>query len=205
MKDLEIRGAGNLFGYEQSGQISKVGLELYNKILTQAVKEKGDGPLDEKREKLIVVFKGSAQIPSDYMPLVQDRLYFYQKISSVTNLKNLNEVSAELRDRFGPLPSEAETLFRLSQIQCSLYSFPLSKCNIDKFSLSFVLDAIPKGVSPQDFFDSLQRVLKGEARLFKIETIKTGSLLVRFETTSLDDSFSLALLFHELFSRVLSL
>ena len=205
MKDLEIRGAGNLFGYEQSGQISKVGLELYNKILTQAVKEKGDGPLDEKREKLIVVFKGSAQIPSDYMPLVQDRLYFYQKISSVTNLKNLNEVSAELRDRFGPLPGEAETLFKLSQIQCSLSSFPISKCNINKFSLSFVLDAIPKGVSPQDFFDSLQRVLKGEAHPFKIETIKNGSLLVSFETASLDDSFSLALLFHELFSRVLSL
>ena len=205
MKDLEIRGAGNLFGYEQSGQISKVGLELYNKILTQAVKEKEGGSLDEKKEKLTLVFKGAAQIPSDYMPLIQDRLYFYQKISRVTSLENLSEVSAELRDRFGPLPSETETLFNLSQIQCSLYLFPLSKCNINGASLSFVLDAVPDEVNPKVFFDSLQRVLKEETRPFKMETIKTGSLLVSFETTSLEDSFSLALLFHELFSRVLSL
>ncbi len=204
MKDLEIRGAGNLFGYEQSGQISKVGFELYNKILTQAVRENHGGETGIEKEKLAVVYAGSAQIENDYMPMVQDRLYFYQKLSETKTVAQLDEIRTELRDRFGPIPKVAEDLFKVSSIQCSLYQYPISKCTINSASTSFVLDAVPGEMDPQQFFESLQTTLNNYPHPFRIETGKTGALIVSFKTQSISDSFSLAQKFGELFSRIIS-
>ena len=204
MKDLEIRGAGNLFGYEQSGQISKVGFELYNKILTQEIQKKKGVEDDSKKEKAKIVFGGSAQIEKDFMPLVQDRLYFYQKLSSETTVFGLEKIRSELRDRFGPIPKETETLFKITQIQCSLFPYPISKCNLGPSFTSFVLDAVPNEKDPLAFFVSLQRVLNESFYVFKIEPLKSGSLVVSIETSSTGESFSLAMQFQELFSRVLS-
>ncbi|MBN4080722.1 DEAD/DEAH box helicase [Caldithrix abyssi] len=204
MKDLEIRGAGNLFGYEQSGQISRVGFELYNKILTQTLHEKkGDKPV-LKKEKLTVVYSGSAQIEANYMPLVQDRLYFYQEISEANTIERLDEIHKELRDRFGLIPQEAENLFKIASIQCSLYQYPVSKCTINGSSSSFVLDNVPKEMPPEQFFDSLQKTLNTYPHPFRIETGKTGVLIISFKTQSIEDSFSLTQRFGELFSQIIS-
>ena len=72
MRDLEIRGAGSLFGYKQSGQISRIGFELYNKILSDVLSNKQGEVLIEEKEKTSVVFSGPAFIDEGYMPLVQD-------------------------------------------------------------------------------------------------------------------------------------
>jgi len=204
MKDLEIRGAGNLFGYEQSGQISKVGFELYNKILTQAINEKQGDISGIKKEKLAVVYSDSARIDNVYMPLVQDRLYFYQKLSEADTVDQVDEIHQELRDRFGPIPREAENLFKVSHLQCSLYEYPISKCTISSSSASFVLEAIPEKTDPQHFFNSLQNTLNNYPYPFRVETGKAGSLVVSFNTTSVRDSLTLALQFKELFSQIIS-
>ena len=89
MKDLELRGSGNLFGLEQSGRVARVGLNLYNKILAESVREsqgkRANGGVFLPR----VIFSGDALFPSTYMPLVEDRLYYYQSISETKKTKDL--------------------------------------------------------------------------------------------------------------------
>ena len=203
MKDLEIRGAGNLFGLEQSGQISRVGFELYNKILTQSIQENLSGCLAPEKEKPIVIYSGSAQISSDYMPLVQDRLYFYQKLSETKTVKQVNQIREELRDRFGPMPPETENLFQISEIQCVLYQYPISKCTINRLSVSFVLGAFPMDGGPGIFFKSLKNALDTGSYPYQIDPRGGDSFLVSFKTSSFSDSCSISLRFGELFSRIL--
>ena len=201
MKDLEIRGAGNLFGYEQSGQISKVGFELYNKILNRAVLEKrGEGP-PVKKEKLSVLYSGSAQIEKEYMPLVQDRLFFYQKISAATAVSAIRAIEDEMIDRFGPLRDQTVNLFKIANLQCALYFYPFSKCKISGAGFSINLEAVPSGVSPQVFFERLRRVFRGSAHPLNLVAGRSGVLVLSFKAASLSDSFSFSKKFVELFSR----
>ena len=202
MKDLEIRGAGNLFGYEQSGQISNVGFELYNKILGQAVLEKRGEGSPEKREKISVIYSGSAQINKEYMPLVQDRLYFYQKISVATTVGAIGAVKNEIIDRFGPLREETKNLFSIANFQCALYSYPFSKCKISRTEFSIDLEAVPSGMRPQLFFERLRKVFYSNPYPFKVITGRSGVLVLSFKTSSLFESFSFSKKFVELFSRV---
>ena len=129
MRDLEIRGAGSLFGYKQSGQISRIGFELYNKILTDVLSNKQGEVLAEEKEKASVVFSGPAFIDEGYMPLVQDRLSFYQKFSLVFAVDELFEIKEEFLDRFGVFGKNIENLFLITEIQCLLYPHPVSMQN----------------------------------------------------------------------------
>ena len=147
MKDLELRGAGNPFGYEQSGQISKVGFVLYNKMLAESVLDKRPSEGSYKKEKPSLVFAGPAHLDRDYMPRVQDRLSFYQKISETQSAKQLDRVCEELRDRFGPIPAVTKNLIKTSLIQCLLCSGPIKKCKISSSSASFYLSSPPDAVS----------------------------------------------------------
>jgi|TARA_Y100000310_G_scaffold139466_1_gene138785 transcription-repair coupling factor (superfamily II helicase) len=203
MKDLEIRGAGNLFGYEQSGQISKVGFELYNKILSEAIKERRGEEICPEKDKLSIVFSGGAQINADYMPLVQDRLYFYQKISDVKTKGGLNKIRHELKDRFGTIPPDTEMLLKLSSIQCALYPYPVSKCVINAKESQFILDKIPAGMDPSKFFELLRVALKLNPNPYSIKTTKTGSLSISIKTQSVAESFIVAKVFEELLLKII--
>ncbi|MDF5638029.1 transcription-repair coupling factor, partial [Vibrio parahaemolyticus] len=106
--DLEIRGAGELLGAEQSGQIQSVGFTLYMEMLEQAVqalKEGKEPSLDELlREQTEVEMRIPALLPDDYIPDVNTRLSMYKRIASVTSSDELSELKVELIDRFGLLP-----------------------------------------------------------------------------------------------------
>ena len=125
MRDLEIRGAGNLLGSAQSGHIHDVGLELYSQLLSQAVEELkqrqieglGEGSDDDgltssglPRLELPL----PARIPDSYMEHLPSRLAVYQRIARLKNQKEVDELREELRDRFGPLPAETENLLVLA-------------------------------------------------------------------------------------------
>ena len=202
IKDMEIRGAGNLFGYEQSGQISNVGFELYNKILNQALRESLGEKTSKQKDKLSVVFSGDALIKNEYMPLVQDRLYFYQKISEALSVDDIFSVREELVDRFGPLPIETETLLTISSLQCALYSYPILKIFIKPNVFSVVLGGVPAGLGPSAFFQRLSEAFQDSGRPYKIKNGGEGSLVIAFETVSIKDSLGFSFKFAELFSPV---
>ena len=109
MRDLEIRGAGNLLGTQQSGHIAAVGYELYCQLLENAVRR-----LKQMPPKLSIdvdlALPGQAYLPADYVPDMRLKIDLYRKLSRVTNPDELLEYRAELTDRFGPLPEAVERM-----------------------------------------------------------------------------------------------
>ncbi len=110
MRDLEIRGAGNLLGEEQHGEIAAVGLEMYNRLLEQAVHSLQGRPLEEAPVQVTVALPQPAFLPRAYIAEEQLRLRCYQDLAGCVNETELERRARGLADRFGPLPPEAEAL-----------------------------------------------------------------------------------------------
>jgi transcription-repair coupling factor (superfamily II helicase) len=110
MRDLEIRGAGNLLGEEQHGEIAAVGLEMYNHLLNQAVSALQGKPLVESPVQVTVSLPVAASLPPNYVSDERLRLRCYQDLAACTTERELETAADGLRDRFGPLPPEAEGL-----------------------------------------------------------------------------------------------
>ena len=106
--DLDIRGAGNLLGEEQSGHIREVGFELYQSMLEEAVMalKGGEGGVIEDQWSPRINLGTSVLIPEDYVPDLQVRLGLYRRLSAVESHDAIEAFAAELIDRFGPLPEE---------------------------------------------------------------------------------------------------
>jgi transcription-repair coupling factor (superfamily II helicase) len=116
MKDMEIRGAGNLLGREQSGDIYSVGFDLYLKLLDDAVKRLEDSRYEAETETLLEL-EYSGFIPDTYIDSPQEKMEVYKKIAAVRTKDELERVYGELLDRFGPLPDEAASLLALAEIR----------------------------------------------------------------------------------------
>jgi len=118
LKDLEIRGAGNLFGYKQSGNMAAVGFEMYCKLLQEAVDE-STGSANAIKPPPKISIPIDAMLDNKYVALVQDRLYFYQQLSEVNNAKAIDKIEEELLDRFGKLPESAKNLMYITKLRTS--------------------------------------------------------------------------------------
>ncbi len=116
MKDMEIRGAGNLLGKDQSGDIYSVGFDLYLRLLEEAVERLSDETYVEQYEVLMEL-EYSGFIPETYVSIPQTKMEIYKKIASVSDNEELESVLAELEDRFGPIPKEVQSLLALAQIR----------------------------------------------------------------------------------------
>lgn len=119
MKDLEIRGAGNLLGPEQHGQMNSVGFDLYCKLLAESIQDlKGEDIPDTTAKDTITVDIGlDALIPEDYVTDLALKMNLYQRIALVTELSQTEALEKEIRDRFGPLPEQVENLFLLLNLK----------------------------------------------------------------------------------------
>src|SRR5437764_85345 len=116
MRDLEIRGAGNLLGTQQSGHIAAVGYEMYCQLLENAVRKLRNQPLRTHLEVTIDV-PWPAFLPREYVPGQKLRIEVYRRLARVRRLDRLEDFKGELRDRFGPLPERAEWLLRLAELR----------------------------------------------------------------------------------------
>jgi len=123
LRDLEIRGAGNLLGAQQHGHIAAVGYDLYSKLLGEAVRELSGQPSSTAVEP-VVSAPVEGFLPEDYVPEVNQRLALYKRLSGTADLEGLADIRAELADRFGALPQEAEQL--LDVVRLRLAARPLS-------------------------------------------------------------------------------
>jgi transcription-repair coupling factor (superfamily II helicase) len=116
MKDLEIRGAGNLLGGEQSGHIASVGFDLYVRLVGEAVAEFKGEAQDELRE-VKVELPVDAHLPHDYLPGERLRLEAYRKLAAVSSEEDLEAVRAELEDRYGEPPTQVVNLFEVARFR----------------------------------------------------------------------------------------
>jgi len=134
--DLEIRGAGELLGEEQSGQIESIGFTLYMQLLDEAVKAIREGrtpnadlPLSHGTE---INLRIPALIPDDYLPDVHNRLMLYKRIASVRSKDALKELQVEMIDRFGLLPEPAKNLVRQTELRLRAEALGITKIDAGK-------------------------------------------------------------------------
>jgi transcription-repair coupling factor (superfamily II helicase) len=149
MRDLEIRGAGNLLGAEQSGHITAVGFELYCQLLKQSVGSmKGEKVKPRVGVRVALDFLLDAtNLPENYAPESQHRIEIYRKLAQATEKTALEELQKEMRDRFGPMPPSVELLLSLGELKilASERSITLVEVKEDKIMLKRNNDFITLG------------------------------------------------------------
>ncbi len=118
MRDLEIRGAGNLLGDEQSGHVAAIGFELYVEMLQEAVALGGGGAPPEREVRVEIPV--SAYIPSDYVPLEATKIELHRRIARAEDREGVAALRAELEDRFGPVPEAVEALLSVQRLRIGL-------------------------------------------------------------------------------------
>jgi transcription-repair coupling factor (superfamily II helicase) len=116
LKDMEIRGAGNLLGRQQHGEILSVGFDMYLRILDDAIAEMSDTP-EETAPEVLLDLDYSGFIPNDYISNQTEKMEIYKKISSIQTDLDLGKIVSELEDRFGPLPDEVNSLLSISELR----------------------------------------------------------------------------------------
>jgi transcription-repair coupling factor (superfamily II helicase) len=138
MKDLEIRGAGNLLGGEQSGHIEGVGFDLYVRMVGEAVQQfKGDGTIQEEAVEVKIDLPIDAHLPEAYIEAERLRLEIYRKLASARTDETLQEVVAEVTDRYGDPPAQVANLVAVAKLRLLARKYGLSEISLQGKHIRF--------------------------------------------------------------------
>ncbi len=161
--DLEIRGAGNLLGKEQSGHIAAVGLDLYIKMVQDAVQHIRGRKVEEEPEDPALHLHVSAYIPEDYVTDTHQRLSFYKRLASSQQVGDLALLHGELQDRYGPPPEPVERLLEVMQIRLLAKHARVASLEIKDAAVVLTFD--PKARVPEE---GVRRVMDRYDRRFRM-------------------------------------
>ena len=179
--DLEIRGAGELLGEEQSGQMHEIGFSLYTELLERAVKALKEGREPELEKPLLhgaeVDLGVPALIPDDYLPDVHSRLQLYKRIASAESPDELRELQVEMIDRFGLLPEPNKNLFALTALKLRATPLGIIKIELGAAGGRITFSQEPN-IDPMQLIQLLQRRpqdfrLDGQERIKVIKKLPT--------------------------------
>ncbi|WP_312736302.1 transcription-repair coupling factor [Stenotrophomonas sp.] len=159
--DLEIRGAGELLGEDQSGQMAEVGFSLYTELLERAVRSIKQGKLPdldagEEARGAEVELHVPALIPEDYLPDVHTRLTLYKRISSARDSDALRELQVEMIDRFGLLPDPAKHLFAIAELKLQANTLGIRKLDLGENGGRIVFESKPN-IDPMAVIQLIQK------------------------------------------------
>ncbi|NND90949.1 MAG: transcription-repair coupling factor [Granulosicoccus sp.] len=158
--DLEIRGAGELLGEGQSGQIQEIGFTLYSELLTRAVRALKSGKLPDYDKPLAqgteVDLGVPALLPEDYVPDVHQRLILYKRISNAPDSEALREMKIELIDRFGLLPEQTERLFDVMRLRIRCEHLGIERLELNAVGGRIVFSTDPN-IDPMALIQLIQR------------------------------------------------
>lgn len=182
MRDLEIRGAGNIFGAEQSGHIVALGYELYMKIIEEAVQElkseregKSLTEISPKEETKVEIHQ-DAYLPDDYIEQPELKVDIYRRLANVNDLSAIEQIKAEVVDRFGKLPQSADNLFNLVNLKVigNLLDFRLIKVLDHSLIAYFLKDIVSmdQGELMENKICSIMQ--KAEGKFYFVQEGKAG-------------------------------
>jgi len=163
--DLDIRGAGNLLGDEQSGHIKEVGFELYQSMLEEAIMEAKAGGIREQRMTDLspqITVDAPIMVPDDYVPDLDLRMALYRRINEIDVVADLEPFAAEMIDRFGPLPLATANLLNLIEIKLNARKAHIAKIDVGPRGalVSFWNDSFPNVTGLLAYVDKLNGVAK---------------------------------------------
>lgn len=164
--DLEIRGAGDLLGDDQSGHIQEIGFQLYMDMLNKAVSALKDGKniSNGTMDSYDIDINVPAIFPDTYLPDVNMRLVLYKRLSNVTNKEELNSLRLEIVDRFGKLPDSVENLINLSTFKLTMQDMGISSIKLSKKGGKISFEKKPK-VNP----DKIINLIKSEPNSYSFD------------------------------------
>ena len=185
--DLEIRGAGELLGEEQSGQIQEIGFTLYSELLERAVaalkagrQPQLDRPLNHGPEVDLHI---PALIPEDYLPDVHGRLILYKRIASAADRDELRELQVEMIDRFGLLPAPVKQLFAITELKLKAVPLGIARIDVSDRSGRLIFGSQPD-VDPT----TIIRLIQGQPQHYNLD----GSDKIRFQFDMADTDTRIA-------------
>ncbi len=199
MRDLDIRGAGNLLGGEQSGFISEIGFEMYHKILDEAIAELKETDFAElfKEEIHNKPFVSDCQIdtdmeillPTDYVNSVTERLVLYKELDSIADEQSLNSFEEKLRDRFGPLPQPAKELIATIRLRWLAEKLGFEKLILKNQRLIGYFVSNPTSHFYQsEVFSKMLKFVQGQSKKCKLKEDKLKLSLSVMNISSVDDA-----------------
>lgn len=163
MKDLEIRGAGDILGAQQHGVIKSVGVSHFVRMLNQMVEEMKTGKIGEElevrpEENITVELPLTSFIPETYIPDYKEKIAIYQKMSSMDNLEELRELRQSIQDEYGSIPDEVKNLFKVLEIKIMVKEANLLAVRVINYTLQekFVELHMSKKVTPYQIMHLLQ-------------------------------------------------
>ena len=176
MRDLEIRGAGNLLGREQHGFIAAVGFETYCEILHEAVAQRRGQTPAQSEAPPVLDLRVSAYIPSEYVRGASQKISLYQRLAAAQSLEEVDALGEEIRDRFGPLPPEAQSLVDLTRVRVLASTKGVQKVALEQRRLT--LEMGPKFSLSEQALPFLTSISGGNLRFTQ------GAIVVGFPDTS---------------------
>lgn len=180
--DMEIRGAGELLGDDQSGQIQEIGFTLYAELLERAVNALKSGKQPELDVAMDrgpeVDLQTAALIPEDYLSDIHDRLVLYKRISSADNSSELRELQVEMIDRFGLLPEPVKTLFAIAELKQQSEKMGIKKIEANATGGRLIFSAEPNINAEQ-----LITLIQTQAQVYKFDGADKLRFIQPFETT----------------------
>jgi transcription-repair coupling factor (superfamily II helicase) len=166
--DLEIRGAGELLGEDQSGQMAEIGFSLYTELLERAVRSIRTGQIPDLdpsvRHGAEVELNVPALIPEDYLPDVHARLTLYKRVASAKDDERLRELQVEMVDRFGVLPDPAKQLFAVAELKLAATPIGIRKLELGPVGGRLIFTARPN-VDPM----AVIRLIQGQPKVYTMD------------------------------------
>jgi len=156
MEDLRLRGAGNILGEVQSGQIGKVGLDLFLEMMQEEVgRLKGEGASVSRDPEINIGF--SAYIPEDYIPDPAERLKYYRMLSGGTDQQDFDQLAQELQDLFGKLPEELQNFINVLKIKHALRSLGPQRADFMQHKLSIEWSKEAEELDPEKLVQWIEK------------------------------------------------
>ena len=180
--DLEIRGGGNILGYNQSGHINLVGYDMFVKLLKLTIKKLSGEKVEDEIEPEIIL-KISAHIPNDYVPDSDIRFDIYKKLGQVMELSELKNVRNEIYDRFGPIPSELDNLLKVIEIK-----YMARKLKIEEIELGIFKSKIKFSNKSSIDINKITKLVTKRPEQYQLDPSK--GLIIKNAKNDIDETFT---------------
>ena len=211
MRDLEIRGAGNLLGAEQSGHIAAVGFDLYMEMVTEAVGEL-TGEVRDAPDEVQIDLPITAHLPRDYITRDDVRMEAYRRLAAVTNIADVEDVRAEWIDRYGPPPKPAVALLDVARLRAEALRLGIRAVSVQKKQARFdglelrkSQEARLKQIAPEVACPARRGRGSGRDRETRASSSKDCSRLLALIAPRANGAGTIRVVIHRTFGRLVAL